>query len=257
MYVRLAFAVAAHLEPEILIVDEVLAVGDAEFQKKCLGKMQDVSKKGRTVLLVTHNLTVIRNLCNKTLYLKNGVTASIGETSKVIDEYLIEDQISTDNGLIPEDASIYNNGDAKFLTFNVLNLENKTVDSLYFEQDFIVELTLKVNRPIEKAVIDLSIGSLDTRYTYTSTFDSQNTYLHLEEGVHQIRLQASPRVIPGAYTFYLGIHDYGKNGLTLDFIEKIGVVNVLQFREKSGEKFHLNASLGNVIVKGNWEINKL
>src|SRR5665647_236733 len=72
MYVRLAFAVAAHLEPEILIVDEVLAVGDAQFQKKCLGKMQDVTTQGRTILFVSHSMAAIRNLCNKTIYLDSG-----------------------------------------------------------------------------------------------------------------------------------------------------------------------------------------
>src|SRR5438105_11890504 len=72
MYVRLAFAVAAHLEPEILIVDEVLAVGDAEFQKKCLGKMEDVSKGGRTVLFVSHNMDTITALCSKVIVLKQG-----------------------------------------------------------------------------------------------------------------------------------------------------------------------------------------
>jgi len=72
MYVRLAFAVAAHLDPEILIVDEVLAVGDAEFQKKCLGKMKDVAGAGRTVILVSHNMAAIQNLCERAIYLKSG-----------------------------------------------------------------------------------------------------------------------------------------------------------------------------------------
>ena len=72
MYVRLAFAVAAHLEPEILIVDEVLAVGDAEFQKKCLGKMQDVAGHGRTVLFVSHNMAAVRSLCECAVLLANG-----------------------------------------------------------------------------------------------------------------------------------------------------------------------------------------
>jgi lipopolysaccharide transport system ATP-binding protein len=72
MYVRLAFAVAAHLEPDILIVDEVLAVGDAQFQKKCLGKMEDVGKEGRTVLFVSHNLAVIQTLCKRGIFLKQG-----------------------------------------------------------------------------------------------------------------------------------------------------------------------------------------
>jgi lipopolysaccharide transport system ATP-binding protein len=88
MYVRLAFAVAAHLEPEILIVDEVLAVGDAEFQKKCLGKMKDVSvNDGRTVLFVSHNLPAINQLCNRVLYLKKGRFHAIGDTYEMLSKY--------------------------------------------------------------------------------------------------------------------------------------------------------------------------
>ncbi len=88
MYVRLAFAVAAHLEPEILIVDEVLAVGDAEFQKKCLGKMHDVSEKeGRTVIFVSHNLQAIKNLCQKTIILNNGELFTSGETDEALKKY--------------------------------------------------------------------------------------------------------------------------------------------------------------------------
>ena len=87
MYVRLAFAVAAHLEPEILIVDEVLAVGDAAFQKKCLGKMEDVGKKGRTVLFVSHNMSAIKTLCQKGIFLDRGQLAIQGAIDKVIDHY--------------------------------------------------------------------------------------------------------------------------------------------------------------------------
>lgn len=89
MYVRLAFSVAAHLEPEILIVDEVLAVGDAEFQKKCIGKIKDVNvNDGRTVLFVSHNMTAVKNLCNKGFLMNNGVLAFAGETNDVVDKYL-------------------------------------------------------------------------------------------------------------------------------------------------------------------------
>lgn len=88
MYVRLAFAVAAHLEPEILIVDEVLAVGDAEFQKKCLGKMGDVASHGRTIIFVSHNMTAVQSLCKTTLYMKAGTLVEAGPTAKVINSYL-------------------------------------------------------------------------------------------------------------------------------------------------------------------------
>ncbi|WP_308620312.1 ABC transporter ATP-binding protein [uncultured Desulfovibrio sp.] len=92
MYVRLAFAVAAHLEPEILIVDEVLAVGDAEFQKKCLGKMEEVGKEGRTVLFVSHNMAAVRQLCTVGIYLKEGAIINQGDIGRIILDYSSENE---------------------------------------------------------------------------------------------------------------------------------------------------------------------
>jgi lipopolysaccharide transport system ATP-binding protein len=88
MYVRLGFAIAAHLNPEILIVDEVLAVGDTEFQKKCLGKMRDVSESGRTLIFVSHNLTAIQALCNKSFYFEKGLLIDQGDTTHIVTTYL-------------------------------------------------------------------------------------------------------------------------------------------------------------------------
>jgi len=129
MYVRLAFAVAAHLEPEILIVDEVLAVGDAEFQKKCLGKMHDVSEnEGRTVLFVSHNLQAIKNLCQKTIILNNGELFASGNTEEALRSYneLIRDvKIDADT-----DVNNYMNrrgkGMIRFTSIDVLDVcDNK------------------------------------------------------------------------------------------------------------------------------------
>ena len=88
MYMRLAFAVASHLEPEVLLVDEVLAVGDAAFQKKCLGKMGEVAKQGRTVLFVSHNLTAVRSLCERAIWLDKGQIARAGDTKQILLEYV-------------------------------------------------------------------------------------------------------------------------------------------------------------------------
>ncbi|PWK26584.1 lipopolysaccharide transport system ATP-binding protein [Arcicella aurantiaca] len=88
MYVRLGFAISAHLEPEILIVDEVLAVGDADFQRKCLGKMKDASTSGRTILFVSHNLTAVQGLCNKAMFMQKGQLMEMGETNQVLATYL-------------------------------------------------------------------------------------------------------------------------------------------------------------------------
>ena len=96
MYVRLAFAVAAHLEPEILIIDEVLAVGDTEFQKKCLGKMQDVAGHGRTVLFVSHNMTAVESLCTRSVLMRNGRVHADGKTDDVIADYVSDADVRAD-----------------------------------------------------------------------------------------------------------------------------------------------------------------
>ncbi len=100
MYVRLGFAVAAHLEPEILIVDEVLAVGDAEFQKKCLGKINEVSKGGRTVLFVSHNMGIVGSLCPHVIWVDHGKIREVGTASKVIGQYMRAETGSVKNGTI-------------------------------------------------------------------------------------------------------------------------------------------------------------
>lgn len=129
MYVRLAFAVAAHLESEILIVDEVLAVGDADFQKKCLGKMNDVSKgEGRTVLFVSHNMSAVEALCNTALTLKNGRLIDSGNPTKLIKNYLIE---NSSNNRSFDSSNVDNaigNDAIKILSAGVINSSNNPYD---------------------------------------------------------------------------------------------------------------------------------
>jgi lipopolysaccharide transport system ATP-binding protein len=103
MKMRLAFAIAAHLEPEILIVDEVLAVGDVAFQKKCIQKMGEAGMKGRTVLFVSHNMSAVSNLCDRVIFLKNGEIHEDGPALEVITNYLAKDSDHSDDGLLPDD----------------------------------------------------------------------------------------------------------------------------------------------------------
>jgi lipopolysaccharide transport system ATP-binding protein len=97
MYVRLAFAVAAHLEPEILLVDEVLAVGDVQFQKKCLGKMESVGKEGRTIMFISHNMSAVKQLCSRCIFIENGKISADSDTSSVIELYLNKNKAIYDN----------------------------------------------------------------------------------------------------------------------------------------------------------------
>jgi lipopolysaccharide transport system ATP-binding protein len=115
MYVRLAFAVAAHLEPDILVLDEVLAVGDADFQKKCLGKMREVSQNtGRTILFVSHSMQAVTNLCTKGIWLEHGKVKAIGEASKVVNQYLADTQQSNLHQSWPTPASAPGNDLIRF-----------------------------------------------------------------------------------------------------------------------------------------------
>jgi lipopolysaccharide transport system ATP-binding protein len=134
MYVRLAFAVAAHLESEILIVDEVLAVGDAEFQKKCLGKMGEVSKgEGRTVLFVSHNMNSISNFCAKSILMEHGNISMFGQTTDVIKNYLIQNNLNSKN-IIEDNLSISDG-----FNFISAKIEQTKNDEITFELNFITK----------------------------------------------------------------------------------------------------------------------
>lgn len=139
MSVRLAFAVAAHLEPEILIVDEVLAVGDAEFQQKCLGKMQDVAGGGRTVIFVSHNMAAISNLCRKAAYLRGGELVSFGDSKTVIDEYLasVSGKARTPLG---ERSDRIGSGELRFTSVELLSGDRRPIDHPQSGQPLIIRL---------------------------------------------------------------------------------------------------------------------
>jgi lipopolysaccharide transport system ATP-binding protein len=128
MYVRLAFAVAAHLEPEILVIDEVLAVGDARFQKKCLGKMGDVAREGRTVVFVSHNMPTVANLCQRVVLLRGGQLLEVGPTAKVIDHYLTEAaDVPTD--ALRDRTDRHGRGDVRATALELLNPQGSLIQS--------------------------------------------------------------------------------------------------------------------------------
>jgi lipopolysaccharide transport system ATP-binding protein len=163
MYVRLAFAVAAFLEPEILVVDEVLAVGDAEFQKKCLGRMQDVSKNdGRTVLFVSHNMAAVANLCNKAIFMRNGTLQSMGLTHKIVEEYISYGKQFT--GEVLEKDIRYTRAceDAYFNAIRITS-NNEITSNIDSKDEAVIELEYTIKR--ENASIYPSIHLLDNMGT--------------------------------------------------------------------------------------------
>jgi lipopolysaccharide transport system ATP-binding protein len=153
MTVRLAFAVAAHLEPEILVVDEVLAVGDAEFQKKAIGKMQDISKTdGRTVLFVSHNMAAVQSLCTRGIVIKNGTVFFQGEIEESIQEYLKD---SSQSITLSDFKNRKGNG---IVTVESINVYGKSKDYLpQTGQPFNLEISLKNQNKIVNSSIDIDV----------------------------------------------------------------------------------------------------
>lgn len=164
MYVRLAFAVAAHLEPEILIVDEVLAVGDAEFQKKCLGKMREVTTGGgRTVVFVSHNAAAIQNLCSRVIYLKGGTLCAQGETHEILRTY------AEDNAHFRQNAEIDlsnvskrgGEGGAFITQLRFTDESGQSATHFAFGQPIRLRLAIQAKEPIRNFVVGFSINSTD------------------------------------------------------------------------------------------------
>ena len=160
MYVRLAFAVAAHLEPEILVVDEVLAVGDAQFQKKCLGKMEDVSaKEGRTVLFVSHNMAAIRKLCNRGILLERGELAISAPADEVTKRYLSTDAHALSGERMWAPHSAPGNDKIRLLSIRILADDGQTTS--------IVDMTRPFQIEMEYTVLESCVGMRTGFWVYT------------------------------------------------------------------------------------------
>src|SRR3989339_578657 len=196
MYVRLAFSVAAHMEPDILIVDEVLAVGDAEFQKKCLGKMNDITKSdGRTIIFVSHNLDAIERLCTKTILLKKGKIIKIGETSDVINYYLnIESSL---NSIVEFKEKSNLQGQIKKVT--ILDKNNEPRVRIPVSEKFFIEIELDIKEKLEQKMIFLHFYYHGEIILVSTEGDKTGVYKNYDVGTYKTRVE-----IP-AYLFQVGM----------------------------------------------------
>lgn len=171
MYVRLAFSVAAHMEPDILFLDEVLAVGDAEFQKKCLGKMEEVAKtEGRTILFVSHNIEAIRRLCNKCVLIENGRIKSVGSTQKITDEYT-----NREANYIFDDKKIEN--EAMITNIVIRDEHAQTKGQISLDQPFSIEVAYVVTKPISQALFCVNFFTANNTNIVLSTETDHNPSL--------------------------------------------------------------------------------
>src|SRR5690348_8302322 len=201
MYVRLAFAVAAHLEPEILLVDEVLAVGDINFQKKCLGKMGDVARAGRTVVLVTHQMTQIRRLCHRVVWIDGGQVRQEGPSHVVVSAY--ESNMRSDDE-IPANRRGNVKYQARFVGWEIENASPASSHCLESLGPVTFRFHLDVAEPIRRGIHGIALYNMERQLIWGNAFYG----LTIETGLHELayRFQLLP-LKPGPYSWLLSIYD--------------------------------------------------
>lgn len=237
MYVRLAFAVAAHLDPEVLVVDEVLAVGDAHFQKKCLGKMHDVaSNEGRTVIFVSHNMASIKTLCTRVVCLAGGRLVADGEPDAVIHQYLHADGGGSFDGNIPEERPRqYETGEIRFRRVRISTDLGECVGSLETGHEHEITVDFSVTEPIDDVFLEIGITDSDGNQLTQSRFPRHaEPGLDLEVGDFRVRVRSSLNLFPGSYSILLGAHRL--DGTTIDWVERAYDIEVLNAPTTS--RFH-------------------
>jgi lipopolysaccharide transport system ATP-binding protein len=203
MKVRLAFAVAAHLQPEVLIIDEVLAVGDAEFQKKCLGKMQDVARGGRTVLFVSHNMQAIERLCDRVLWLLEGRSAGDGSPQELIPEYLA----STSDSLLARYApdAAHESADVVLEEAYITGINGDPTASLRFGEPFAVHCLWRHRRSVRGVCYSLRVTNSFGTLVFASNTSNQPAVSIDATGRYAASCKLDANVLsPGQYFVSLG-----------------------------------------------------
>ena len=205
MYVRLAFAVAAHLEPEILLVVEVVTVGDVGFQRKCLGKMSDVSRSGRTVLFVSHNMAAINQLCDRCLWLDGGVPRAVGDTNEVVRAYLSDASDTVADVRLSPPAS----ADVAVQRAWVSTAEGRVASELDVTEPFRLNLEVEVHHPVRDVEISVWIATIrDTPVFCTNLSDSHGgRIVPLEPGRYTCSFVVPGHfLVPDAYKVTINAH---------------------------------------------------
>jgi lipopolysaccharide transport system ATP-binding protein len=219
MYVRLAFAVAAHLEPEILIIDEVLAVGDIEFQSKCLGKMDEVARGGRTVLFVSHNLAAVQKLCKTGILLENGEIISRGNIQTVVNTYIetgreaqaiYEIQPPPDHGSVT--AYVYR--------IEIKNTDGKIAKEVPVGEKWQVSVSFRLNQKCDHLIVGMGLKSISD-FPINSSWSEP---MELEKGEYRFTFVNNEIIFAsGKYYFNIGMSNYERN---LQYIENAGVLTI-------------------------------
>ena len=225
MYVRLAFAVAAHLDPEILLIDEVLAVGDATYQRRCVERMSQLTSNGKTVLFVSHNMDLIPRLCQRAILLKHGRIHSAGPASEIVEEYLggqITDANTTDLLQKPR----YGDGRARFTSLEVIDAAGRAKGTHTSGDDLLLRIGIEAFEPVPDAAIAVALHNLSGTRLITSWTREASFPVSLQPGAHifecclrQLRLRPGHSVTVGLWM--------ESKGTFMDHIDVAQMVNVV------------------------------
>ena len=253
MYVRLAFAIAAHLEPEILIVDEVLAVGDVQFQKKCLGKMEDVSKEGRTILFVSHQMSAIEKLCSRGVLLSHGQNKYMGNVKSTIQHYLADLEVQVKNTKV-SDLKRSGTGDIKVIGFSIEDQNEQPLISVASGENIVLAFhyEIKTNKPIKNLSFGFSI--------HNSLGDILSILYSDYEGHYFSEIPETGKIKCTIldFPYSLGRYLVGVrvliNGIEADWPKGyVGFIDV-----EAGNFFRKGSSphsaIGPVLIRGNWDV---
>lgn len=250
MKVRLAFAVAAFLEPEILIIDEVLAVGDFDFQKKAVHKMKEISSSGdRTVLFVSHSMASVKALCSKAILLENGEIISNGSVENTVSKYLRKKQNYGFDGIVKDQDHSFSSEDVSIYYFNLFRNETnhiKYLDTLEFK------ICYEVFNEISNSMIDVRFHTEQgVEVAHVTNRYDLNEFFTLEKGKHEIKINIENNLHPGIYFVSVGVHK--GNGKTLDFLENILSFKVLDFSSSNSVIYPFSWKVGNMKINSKWE----
>lgn len=249
MYVRLAFAVAAHLDPEILIIDEVLSVGDAQFQKKSLGKMQETARSGRTVIFVSHNMSSIKQLCSRALWIDKGQVRSFGPVEEVVENYLKESVGSASRIDLSNFHSAYGNKEVSVKYIELVNAVGKSF-SLPWDDNLNLKIKYKVgNKDLDNVSFDLGVQTLDGIPIFTnrsSDVFKNGSFLKANSEIN-VNVVIKHRLRSGHYIFVLGISSGSSVYYYNPSVAQLDVLDV-------GKGTYLYKNLGYVFFDAKWEL---
>lgn len=255
MYVRLAFAVAAHLDPDILVIDEVLAVGDIEFQEKCLGKMKDVAGQGRTVLFVSHNMASMKALCKRGIVMQKGNITFDGSMSDGISNYLAGLNTGSNNGIIEATHRTINTGKVYFRQVTLENLEFLNGNSIYFNHNISLNCQVEFLEDFENVLFDVRVNSADGIEILNSMNIYDGNFVNIKKGLVELNIEIENKLQPGKYFVNLGAHL--SDGSTLDYLEHILEINVLNVGKDNQKGLVYDFKLGYYRPNTLWKIKQL